>query len=269
MDDKQECRRSLNRFGALVTASTIRLWMSSLDFRGSFYDPSVDPVHPDYAGPKIYIFWHEYILLPFYLRGHCNLTMLVSQHRDADVLTESADLLGFEVVRGSSFRGGSAALRELVRKSRSKNLAITPDGPRGPRRRMAQGPIYLASKLGLPLVVMGVGYDRPWRFSTWDRFGVPRPYSRARLVAGPPLTLPSRLDREGVERYRQEIEQLLNRLTLEAEAWAEAGTAKVGELALRREAVIRSKAEGLNWPQPETFRPRKLSPYAADVDAAA
>ena len=59
------------------------------------------------------------------------------------------------------------------------HLTITPDGPRGPRRHMAPGPIYLASKLGLPLVLMGYAYDRPWRLHSWDRFAIPRPGSRA------------------------------------------------------------------------------------------
>jgi hypothetical protein len=115
------------------------------------------------------------------------------------------------------------------------NLTITPDGPRGPRRKLAQGPIYLASKLGLPLVAMGFGYDRPWRTRSWDRFALPRSFSRARAVASPAINLPSDLDRDGVEYYRQRVEHLLNRLTVEAEAWAEAGTRKVNEVELRRE----------------------------------
>ena len=136
-----------------------------------------------YHGQKIYIFWHEYILLPLYLRGHCNLAMLLSQHRDADILSHVASHLGFEFVRGSSLRGGAAALRELLRRSQKMNLTITPDGPRGPRRQLAQGPVYLASKLGLPIVPMGFGYDRPWRFNSWDRFAIPPPFPRARAVS--------------------------------------------------------------------------------------
>ncbi len=89
---------------------------------------------------KIYIFWHEYILYPLYLRGHCNLSMLLSQHLDAEVLSHVGAHMGFDFVRGSSSRGGAAALRELLAKSRKMNLTITPDGPRGPRRRLAQGP---------------------------------------------------------------------------------------------------------------------------------
>ena len=91
------------------------------------------------------------------------MAMLLSRHRDAEMLSHAAYHLGFDFVRGSTNRGGVAALRALLAKSRTMHLTITPDGPRGPRRRLAPGCVYLASKLGLPLVVMGYGYDRPWR----------------------------------------------------------------------------------------------------------
>jgi len=223
------------KLGGLLAASAIRSWMSTLDYKAAFYDPTVDPVDPRYRGQKIYVFWHENILFPLYLRGHCNLAMLLSRHRDADILSEVADHLGFEFVRGSTGKGGGTALRELLRKSREMNLTITPDGPRGPRRVLAQGPIYLSSKLGLPLVAMGFGYDRPWRMRSWDRFAIPRPYTRARAVVSPPMVIPPDLDRDGVEHYRVQVERLLNRLTSEAAAWAEAGTPKIDEVAVRRQ----------------------------------
>ncbi len=219
----------------LLGATGVSRWMSTLEYKCAFYDPTVDPVHADYRGQKIYVFWHEFILFPLYLRGHNNLTMLLSQHRDGDVLSRTAYHMGFDVVRGSTYRGGTTALRELMQKSRGMNLTITPDGPRGPRRKLAQGSIYLASKLGLPIVVMGFGYDRPWRMKTWDRFALPRPYSRARAVISPEIHLPADLDREGIEHYRQHVDTLLNRLTCEAEAWAESGTRKQNEVELRRE----------------------------------
>ena len=81
---------------------------------------------------------------------------------------------------------------------------------------------------------MGFGYDRPWRLRSWDRFAVPRPFSRARLVLSPSITIPEKLDRAGIEHYRLEMERLLNRLTAEAEAWAESGTTKQGQVPLRR-----------------------------------
>jgi lysophospholipid acyltransferase (LPLAT)-like uncharacterized protein len=141
--------------------------------------------------------------------------------------------LGFDVVRGSSTRGGVAALRTMLRKGRHRHLTITPDGPRGPRRNLAQGPVFLASKLGLPLVLIGLGYDRPWRLGSWDRFAIPRPFSRARAVVSPAVHIPPSLDRDQVEHFRRAMQSLLNRLTCEAEAWAQAGTRKVDERPLR------------------------------------
>ncbi len=240
--------RALVKSLALTAATTIRSWMSTLDYRVSFYDPTIDPVDPRYRGQKIYIFWHEYILFPIYLRGHNNLAMLLSQHNDADILSLVAHHLGFEFVRGSSRRGGAAALRELLAKSQNMNLTITPDGPRGPRRRLAQGPVYLASKLGIPVVPMGFGYDRPWRFGSWDRFAIPRPFSRARAVVSPMMNIPPDLDRDGIEHYRVEVERMLNRLTLEAEAWAEAGNRKVNEFVCIRERFGTGRDTAVGWP---------------------
>jgi lysophospholipid acyltransferase (LPLAT)-like uncharacterized protein len=228
--------RFLTGVGGLLTSEAISAWMSTLDYRGVFYDRSVDPVH-GVNGPRIYIFWHENILIPLYLRGHCHLAMLLSQHGDANILARVAYHMGFDCVRGSTYRGGARAIWELFERSRRQHLTITPDGPRGPRRQLAQGPIYLASRLQLPLVVMGFGYDRPWRAKSWDKFAVPRPFSRARTVIGPPLKLPPDLDRAGLEDCRLRVERLLNSLTNEAEAWAAAGSRKAGEMVLRRQCA--------------------------------
>ena len=238
----------LNKLGGLLGAAAARHWMGTLDYKVAFYDPAIDPAQPGCRGQKIYIFWHEYILFPIYLRGHCNLAMLLSRHRDAEILSHAAYHLGFDFVRGSTNRGGVAAIRELLRKSRKMHLTITPDGPRGPRRRLAPGAVFLASRLQLPLVATGYGYDRPWRLGSWDRFAVPRPFSRARAVSGGEIHVPPGLDRGGLEHFRRKIERLLNRLTAEAEAWAESGTRKVGQYMLG---------------------PRYARPFPQRIDAAA
>ena len=251
----------LTNLSGLLAAKLVRWWMGGLDYRAAFYDPAVDPAHPECTGQKIYIFWHENILFPIYLRGHCDLAMLLSRHRDADVLARVAGHLGFACVRGSTYRGGVSAMRELLRKSSQMHLTITPDGPRGPRRTLAQGPIYLSSKLGLPLVVMGFGYDRPWRTPTWDRFAIPKPFSRARAIVSSEIFIPPDLDREGVEHHRSRIEQLLNRLTTEAESWASSDRRIEGELPLEQQtAPLRPRA----WDQPTTLRAFP----ATDRDAA-
>lgn len=251
-------RNFSNKLGGLLGAKATMAWMRTLDARAVFYDRSVDPVQ-GVNGPRIYVFWHEYILLPLSLRGHCHLAMLLSQHGDADILARVANHVGFDCVRGSTYRGGAKAIWELEERSRRQHLTITPDGPRGPRRNLAQGPVYLASRLQLPLVVMGFGYDRPWRMNSWDQFAVPRPFSRARAIIGPSLRLPAELDRDGLERARQRVERLLNDLTCEAEAWAEAGSRKVGEL------VVGSQFAPRPSPKPAMRQPEE----PADISRAA
>jgi lysophospholipid acyltransferase (LPLAT)-like uncharacterized protein len=227
--------------GGHLTAVGVGAYMRSLDYRAAFYDRSIDPAL-GFDCPRIYVFWHENILIPLYLRGHCNLAMLLSQHGDADILARVARNFGFDCVRGSTYKGAARAIWELTERSKRQHLTITPDGPRGPRRQMALGPIYLASRLQMPLVVMGFGYDRPWRINSWDRFALPRPFSRARAILGPPMMLPPALDRDGLEHCRLRAERLLNCLTVEAEAWAAAGTSKAGEITIapQRAPVLRA-----------------------------
>jgi hypothetical protein len=170
--------------------------------------------------------------------------MLLSRHRDAEVLSHAARHLGFEFVRGSTNRGGVSALRKLLARSRDMHLTITPDGPRGPRRQLAPGCVYLASKIGLPLVAMGFGYDRPWRVrSAWDQFAVPRPGSRARAVVSGEVFVPPDLDRDGLEHHRQQVERLLNRLTDEAESWAASQARKSNQSRLRRCSAAQGRIE--------------------------
>lgn len=217
--------------------------MHTLDYQAALYDISVDPVMPTDAAlamaRRVYVFWHEYILFPVYLRGNCNVGLLLSRHRDAEWLAQAARLMGYRTLRGSTYRGARTALRELLRRSGQMHLGMTPDGPRGPRRRLSPGPIYLSSKLRIPLVALGLGYDRPWRLRTWDQFAIPRPGSRARAILSPAMQMPHDLDRQGLEHYRQQVEKMLNRLTLEAEAWAEASTRKIDQIPLRRQPAPR------------------------------
>lgn len=220
------------QLSAHALSGLVRVWMRTLDYRVEYEDYTIDPIFSECRGPNLYLFWHEYILFPLYLRGHCHLTMLVSRHRDADLLTEVARIMGFRFIRGSSRRGGDQALRALLEVGKSQHLTITPDGPRGPRRQMAPGAVFLASRLQIPIVLMGFGYHRPWRLKSWDRFAIPRPFSRARAITSRAINIPPDLDRDGMEFYRQTLEKELNELTSAAEHWAENGQPRERERAL-------------------------------------
>jgi hypothetical protein len=221
---KQPLNHFLHDLASLGLATFVRNWMRSLRYECAYTDPAADPAHPRFVGPAIYVFWHEYIPFMFYLRAHCRVAMLVSRHRDAELLSRAAGLMGFDLVRGSTRKGAVGALREMIRKGNGMNLTLTPDGPRGPRRQLAAGCIYMASRLEVPLIPVGLGYDRPWRNRrASDQFAIPRPWSRACAVSGPSLRIPSQLSRGAMESWRQRIEKLLNDLTEAAEQSAESG----------------------------------------------
>lgn len=212
------------RAAGVMGRGLVNAWMSTLDYQVAYYDPAVDPAYSGDGKVRLFVFWHEYMQVFLHLRPNCSLAMLLSRHRDADVLEKVAHLSGFDTVRGSTRRGGAEALLGMMKKeARHLHLTITPDGPRGPRRVAAAGSVYLASKLGIPIVPVGVGYDRPWRVPTWDRFAVPRPGTRARLIAGPEIDVPPSLPKDEISRYSLRLERLLNRLSDDAEDWAVRG----------------------------------------------
>ena len=237
----------LLKIGGCLGSMVIRFWMGTLDTKVLLKDPRIDPSQPDCLGPNIYLLWHEYMMLPICARPHCNISMLVSRHVDAELLSHIGRHMGFDVVRGSSARrgwsrGGETAIRQMMRKASHMHLAFTPDGPQGPRRKMSTGPIYVASKLGIPLVAFGVGFDRPWRMPTWDRFCLPRPFSRGRVIVSNRFQIPPNLSRAGIQHYRLETEKLMEQLHEEAECWANSGTQKEGQKTTRC------------WPLPSRYR---------------
>jgi lysophospholipid acyltransferase (LPLAT)-like uncharacterized protein len=225
----------LVKTGGFLGVAAMRAWMSTLQYKAFYVDPTADPIYADPRRQRLFLLWHEYMLMPIYLRGNSDYSLLVSRHRDAEIFSALAAQFGFELIRGSTNRGGVAALRQLLSQGRQTNLVITPDGPRGPRRQLAPGAIYLASRLELPIVLLGFGYDRPWRAKSWDRFAIPRPFSRARAVTGREIVIPRDIDREGLEEQRIIVERELNRLSDDAEAWAASGQRRDGQSNLRRE----------------------------------
>ncbi len=229
----EENRERFSRISSRSVAFYLRQNIRCLDARIAHYDISVDPARQQYNEHCIHVFWHEYILMAVGCWAKTPVTMLVSQHPDADWLVRSADHLGFHCVRGSTSRGGSKAIRQLKRNSKFSSIGITPDGPRGPRRQMAMGPIFLASILRMPIVPVGFGYQNPWRAKTWDRFAIPKPFSRARAVMGPKITVPPRLERDKMEVYRKQIERLTTNLTTVAENWAREGGNFTGSVSAK------------------------------------
>jgi lysophospholipid acyltransferase (LPLAT)-like uncharacterized protein len=135
--------RTIGRVGALA----IRGLVGSSRFHFRYADPSVNPEVARRTGQRyIYAFFHEAMLFPAQYWSWPEMQILISDHRDGEMITQVVRRLGFGVVRGSTTRGGARALREMTRRIDRGHLCVTPDGPKGPRRHVHQGLVYLASR---------------------------------------------------------------------------------------------------------------------------
>jgi lysophospholipid acyltransferase (LPLAT)-like uncharacterized protein len=215
-------RRWLIKTLGFVGAWVVRLWIATLRYRYHPIGPHTIP--PPKLGERyIYAFWHENMLLPAYHCGTPHVWVLVSRHADGELIAAVCRSLGFRLIRGSTTRGSIEAVRQMVRAGQTAHLALTPDGPRGPRRHVQAGIIYLAAKTGLAIIAGGIGYQDPWRLRSWDRFILPKPWRRATVVTSAPIFIPPDLDKASVEHYRLFLEDTLRMVNLAAEHWAEQG----------------------------------------------
>jgi len=145
----------------------------------------------DRLAPVIHALWHAE-LFPLMMRyAPAGMATMISHHTDGEIASAVVQALGSRVVRGSSSSGGGAALAEMVRLGlEGWPLAITPDGPRGPARRCKPGVVRLAAESGLPIVPVAARPESGWRLKSWDRFIVPRPFTRIHVEFARPLHVP-------------------------------------------------------------------------------
>jgi lysophospholipid acyltransferase (LPLAT)-like uncharacterized protein len=168
--------------------------------------------------PLIYAAWHARILMIPWLsarlerrRGGRRVCVLASRSRDGELVARWVARFGMSVVRGSSSRGGAQALRALAAAVRAgQDVAVIPDGPRGPRERLQGGLVVLAAVTGAPVVPLGFAARPARRLASWDRFLVPLPFARAAVVFGKAATVPRDADRELA---RAELERALREVT--------------------------------------------------------
>lgn len=208
---------------AYLASVVVRLWIGTVRYQCRALGMPVEPTRPDVAGRYIYAFWHENILIPAYQYRVPSVRVLISQHADGELIAQTAQYLNLGVVRGSSTRGGAQAMRQMLRVADQCHFVITPDGPRGPRRQVQEGLIYLAARTGLPIVVVGIGMERPWRANSWDRMALPRPWRRARGVTSAPVSVPPDVGREQIAGYLQQVQATFDHVNELAEEWAETG----------------------------------------------
>lgn len=176
----------------------------------------------DAGKPFILAFWHGHLLMmPKCWDLSKPMHMLISQHRDGQLIARVIGHFGLGTAAGSSTRGGSAALRQMLKALKAgEYVGITPDGPRGPRMRATAGIVNVARMAGVPVIPCAYSCRPRKQLNSWDRFQIALPFAKGVIAWGQPIAVPKDLDDAGLDAARQQVEDAMNALAHAAEAAA-------------------------------------------------
>ena len=198
------------------------LWLVSRTWRFEVIaEEGVTPVlFGQRPGPEIYCFWHQCVLPCTAYFRRSGAVILISRSFDGELITRILKLFGFDAVRGSSSRGAREGLLGLVEIIESGRTAIfTADGPRGPIYQTKMGPIKLAQLTGAPIGAFHLEPERAWVMRSWDRFLVPKPFTRICVSWAQWTRVPADLPSEDFERKRAELNAAIERARMRALAY--------------------------------------------------
>ena len=209
--------RGVHLFSAFVFSLLLRIIYMTC--RVEKHMPSSVQPYIDGELPAVFCFWHgRMIMHPFVKPPGRSMSVLISHHNDGALITAVMRWFGIGSVRGSKKMGGTRALRNLLKVTQEGgNIAITPDGPRGPFQKAAPGATYVAAKTGYPLLPVTFSASRSIRFRSWDRFMLPKPFSRIAFVAAAALLVPNE-NEETLTQATAQLETSLVQITQAADA---------------------------------------------------
>lgn len=165
--------------------------------------------------------WHDALIIPTFAATPASrrrACCLVSRHQDGSYLADAMAILGYSTVRGSSHRGGAAALKQLLDETAGKHIVITPDGPRGPRRELKPGVVYLAAQTGRRICACAYTCRRGWRLQgSWTDMLIPLPFTTIYLLTSAPIGIPAELSREQLHEQMAIVQSEMDRLDADAE----------------------------------------------------
>jgi hypothetical protein len=165
-------------------------------------------------------FWHGRLLMMPFAHPEVSWAVMVSRHPDGEVISQVAERFGIRAVRGSSREAGGVAVRGMVRASRrGYHLAITPDGPLGPREQVKTGTVELARLAGTPIIPVAFAASHGRFQRSWDRLLIPYPFGRGVFVYGEPVVVSPTAGPEEVEKARGILEERLRQVTALADVY--------------------------------------------------
>ncbi|HZS10129.1 MAG TPA: lysophospholipid acyltransferase family protein [Blastocatellia bacterium] len=165
------------------------------------------------TAPQIFCFWHNRIPVATYFWRHRRIVVMSSRSFDSEYIARFIQRFGYGAARGSSTRGGRAALIQMIRAVRAgRSAAFSIDGPRGPLYEVKPGALLLAAKTGAQVLPFSISLDRSWRLRSWDRLEIPKPFARAVVIIGEPFHVADTDEIEGAqERLQQALDELRRR----------------------------------------------------------
>lgn len=229
--------RTLIRLIARVVAFFARGLFLTVRVRVIQAVPGFSPhLEPDEKHRSLFCVWHDAILASAFCGKTVNVAALVSQNYDGTVMADVLDAIGIQPVRGSSSRGGAAAIRQMFSLAERKHMVIATDGPRGPRRVVKDGIVYLASHSGRPIVPTAFASSWAWKpRGRWTDLVVPVPFSSGIMLGGPPIRIPEGLTPPQLAPYRDLVQQAMD------------------ELQSRADRLVRGEEVDLSWPLTESI----------------
>jgi hypothetical protein len=176
--------------------------------------PESDPLHV----PAVYCFWHRCVFPATWFYRNRDIAVMTSESYDGEYIARIIEHFGFRAVRGSSSRGAVRALLGMHTEiEQGRVAAFTIDGPRGPVYVAKPGPVLLARNTHVPLVAFHIALERAWVLNSWDKFMVPKPFTRAVLVTSRFMRVPKDADSAAHERLQVEMQAALDRVRIAAE----------------------------------------------------
>jgi lysophospholipid acyltransferase (LPLAT)-like uncharacterized protein len=203
----------LIRTAARLLTGSIRVLFRTIRLEIHLQTPGISPYDDTDEEHFIYCIWHDGILGPTFGGPQSQVAALTSRHTDGTLVAEVLSCVGITPIRGSSSRGGARAVKQMMAAADRYHIVIATDGPRGPRREVKDGIVYLAAQTGRAIVPVVFEGENCWRpVGKWTDLVVPKPFSQAHLIAGTPIRVPARLSKDERARWRDTVQQAMDDL---------------------------------------------------------
>lgn len=210
----------LTKFAAWLVVTSLKLLFATCRKEFAIF-PGTNGWDASISSRFLFAVWHDVLFFPLLVAKPQHMSALTSRHQDGSYVAEILRLLNIQPFRGSTNRGGAQALRQLLDAAEQQHITLTPDGPRGPRREMKDGIVFLASRTGLPIVPAAFSCRRGIRLKgTWTDMLLPLPFTTAYCILGEPIHIPAELTREEIDQQTRRVQEATNQLYARVEDWA-------------------------------------------------